>query len=200
MNYNLKEFKINLVQPSLKINELAAMIIIFNETNNEIQNMELTVKIDPNSTYILNNNTSENKEKKYINFDWIFIEHNKSESQAEFLINTADNRGKIKKNSFSKSWDFQSNEFMNTWKNFCDIFSLRDNTSALLKLGNEEESFAKLDQTLNFEELKTLVNNSGLFPKEGQVDYNYMHYCLKKIFLRYQTNGFINIKYKLILN
>ena len=200
MNYNLKEFKINLVEPSLKINELAAMIIIFNETNNEIQNMELTVKIDPNSTYILNNNTSENKEKKYINFDWIFIEHNKSESQAEFLINTADNRGKIKKNNFSKSWDFQSNEFMNTWKNFCDIFSLRDNTSALLKLGNEEESFAKLDQTLNFEELKTLVNNSGLFPKEGQVDYNYMHYCLKKIFLRYQTNGFINIKYKLILN
>jgi SAM-dependent methyltransferase len=50
-------------------------------------------------------------------------------------------------------------------------------------------------QDFDFEGLKGRVLSSSYMPAEGHVNYEYMIYCLKKIFLRYQENGKVRFEY-----
>lgn len=51
-------------------------------------------------------------------------------------------------------------------------------------------------QELDFDGLKGRVLSSSYMPDEKHKDYEYMMYCLKKIFQRYQHNGTIKLEYE----
>ena len=57
-----------------------------------------------------------------------------------------------------------------------------------------EESFYNY-QDVNFEGLKGRVLSSSYMPNEGHKDFDFMIYCLKKIFTRYQENGLVRLDY-----
>jgi SAM-dependent methyltransferase len=50
-------------------------------------------------------------------------------------------------------------------------------------------------QDLNFEGLKGRVLSSSYMPGEDHKDFEFMIYCLKKIFVRYQVNGTVRFEY-----
>lgn len=50
-------------------------------------------------------------------------------------------------------------------------------------------------QDFDFEGLKGRVLSSSYMPAEGHVNYDFMIYCLKKIFLRYQEKGKVRFEY-----
>jgi len=50
-------------------------------------------------------------------------------------------------------------------------------------------------QEFDFEGLKGRVLSSSYMPNKGHADYDYMMYCLKKIFQRYQENGTVRLDY-----
>lgn len=50
-------------------------------------------------------------------------------------------------------------------------------------------------QDLDFTGLKGRVLSSSYMPDEQHKDYEYMIYCLKKIFQRYQYNGTVKLEY-----
>ncbi len=50
-------------------------------------------------------------------------------------------------------------------------------------------------QEVDFEGLKGRVLSSSYMPNEGHKDYDFMIYCLKKIFLRYQEKGIVRLDY-----
>jgi ubiquinone/menaquinone biosynthesis C-methylase UbiE len=51
-------------------------------------------------------------------------------------------------------------------------------------------------QHLDFEGLKGRIHSSSYMPEEGHADYDFMMYCLKKIFNRYEENGKITLEYE----
>ncbi|MBS1635448.1 MAG: methyltransferase domain-containing protein [Bacteroidetes bacterium] len=50
-------------------------------------------------------------------------------------------------------------------------------------------------QDVDFAGLKGRVLSSSYMPNEGHKDYDFMIYCLKKIFTRYQQNGLVRLDY-----
>ncbi|MCW3078025.1 MAG: methylase involved in ubiquinone/menaquinone biosynthesis [Bacteroidetes bacterium] len=50
-------------------------------------------------------------------------------------------------------------------------------------------------QDLDFDGLRGRVLSSSYMPDETHADYEYMIYCLKKIFQRYQQNGTVKLEY-----
>lgn len=54
-------------------------------------------------------------------------------------------------------------------------------------------------QALDFAGLKGRVLSSSYMPDEQHKDYEYMMYCLKKIFQRYQENGAVKLEYDTII-
>ncbi len=61
--------------------------------------------------------------------------------------------------------------------------------------GNYESHRFYNFQDLDFEGLKGRVLSSSYMPNEGHTDYEFMMYCLKKIFLRYQEKGTVRLDY-----
>ena len=61
--------------------------------------------------------------------------------------------------------------------------------------GNYESKSFYNFQDLDFEGLKGRVLSSSYMPNEGHTDYEFMMYCLKKIFLRYQEKGTVRLDY-----
>lgn len=61
--------------------------------------------------------------------------------------------------------------------------------------GDFEEVNFQNSQLLNFEGLKGRVLSSSYMPNENVPDYEFMMYCLKKIFNRYQVNDKVSIDY-----
>lgn len=58
----------------------------------------------------------------------------------------------------------------------------------------KEQSFYNF-QDLTFEGLRGRVLSASYMPNEGHADFEYMIYCLKKIFQRYQVNGRVKLEY-----
>jgi hypothetical protein len=54
-------------------------------------------------------------------------------------------------------------------------------------------------QDFNFEGVKGRVLSSSYMPGEGSNDFEFMIYCLKKVFMRYQQNGTVRFEYDTIL-
>lgn len=61
--------------------------------------------------------------------------------------------------------------------------------------GNYKEQSFYNYQDVNFEGLKGRVLSSSYMPNEGHKDFEFMIYCLKKIFTRYQENGLVRLDY-----
>jgi ubiquinone/menaquinone biosynthesis C-methylase UbiE len=61
-----------------------------------------------------------------------------------------------------------------------------------------EKAFYNFQQ-LDFAGLKGRVLSSSYMPDEQHKDYEYMVYCLKKIFQRYQENGTVKLEYDTII-
>ena len=57
-----------------------------------------------------------------------------------------------------------------------------------------EKSFYNY-QDVDFAGLKGRVLSSSYMPNEGHKDFDFMIYCLKKIFVRYQENGLVRLDY-----
>ena len=57
-----------------------------------------------------------------------------------------------------------------------------------------EKSFYNY-QDVDFAGLKGRVLSSSYMPNEGHKDFDFMIYCLKKIFMRYQENGLVRLDY-----
>jgi hypothetical protein len=100
-----------------------------------------------------------------------------------------------------------STDFLKVYEDFLQMFAsdykvvdhknTQDKTVFNLFFGNEnykEKSFYNF-QCLNFEGLKGRVLSASYMPNTSHPDYEYMMYCLKKIFQRYQENGTIKIEY-----
>ncbi|HWY33681.1 MAG TPA: class I SAM-dependent methyltransferase [Nitrosopumilaceae archaeon] len=58
-----------------------------------------------------------------------------------------------------------------------------------------QTSFLYNFQDLDFEALKGRVLSSSYMPNVGHTDFEFMIYCLKKIFLRYQEKGTVRLEY-----
>jgi SAM-dependent methyltransferase len=61
--------------------------------------------------------------------------------------------------------------------------------------GNYSEASFYNFQDFDFDGLKGRVLSSSYMPAEGDVNYEFMIYCLKKIFLRYQEKGKVRFEY-----
>lgn len=61
--------------------------------------------------------------------------------------------------------------------------------------GNYTEKWFYNYQDVDFNGLKGRVLSSSYMPNEGHVDYEYMMYCLKKVFARYQQNNMVRLDY-----
>lgn len=63
--------------------------------------------------------------------------------------------------------------------------------------GHSDFEEARFDnhQDFNFEGLKGRVLSSSYIPGEGHKDHEYMLYCLKKLFIRYQQEGLVRFEY-----
>lgn len=62
-------------------------------------------------------------------------------------------------------------------------------------VGNYKECSFYNFQDVDFAGLKGRVLSSSYMPNEGHKDFEFMIYCLKKIFMRYQENGLVRLDY-----
>jgi ubiquinone/menaquinone biosynthesis C-methylase UbiE len=62
-------------------------------------------------------------------------------------------------------------------------------------IGNYTEKWFYNYQDVDFTGLKGRVLSSSYMPNEGHTDYEYMMYCLKKVFARYQQNDRVRLDY-----
>ncbi len=100
-----------------------------------------------------------------------------------------------------------STDFLKVYEDFLQMFGTdylvvnHKNTQERSQFDNffgegnyKEKSFYNY-QDVNFEGLKGRVLSSSYMPNEGHKDFDFMIYCLKKIFMRYQENGVVRLDY-----
>ena len=100
-----------------------------------------------------------------------------------------------------------STDFLKVYEDFLQMFGTdylkvnHKNTQERSQFDNffgkenyKEQSFYNY-QDVDFEGLKGRVLSSSYMPNEGHKDFDFMIYCLKKIFTRYQENGLVRLDY-----
>jgi SAM-dependent methyltransferase len=100
-----------------------------------------------------------------------------------------------------------STDFLKVYEDFLQMFGTdylsvnHKNTQERAQFDNffgkenyKEKSFYNY-QDVDFAGLKGRVLSSSYMPNEGHKDFDFMIYCLKKIFTRYQENGLVRLDY-----
>lgn len=100
-----------------------------------------------------------------------------------------------------------STDFLKVYEDFLQMFGTdykeinHKNTQEKSQFDNffgagnyREDSFYNF-QDVDFTGLKGRVLSSSYMPNEGHKDFDFMIYCLKKIFMRYQENGMVRLDY-----
>lgn len=99
------------------------------------------------------------------------------------------------------------NEFLKVYEDFLQMFGT-DYKLVDHKQSQQAESLSEFfkgpyseltlpnAQQLDFQGLKGRVQSSSYMPDSRHADYDFMMYCLKKIFNRYEVNGKITIEYE----
>ena len=98
-------------------------------------------------------------------------------------------------------------DFLNVYEDFLQMFGTdykeinHKNTQEKSQFDNffggahyKEKSFYNF-QDVDFEGLKGRVLSSSYMPNEGHKDFDYMIYCLRKIYNRYQENNLVRLDY-----
>ena len=168
------------------------VLLMQNELNKETSTFYITQNETEKNHFQLN--TSKNE---MISREQFFLIDKKTNEKVEFAA---------KKYYFDKLIVYKKDSFVAIWYDFLDLFLNKKNNNDCMQILNmfTRENKVSTNKTFclvkqfSFEQLKKEVNRCPLLPNENEVDFAYMMHCLKKIFLRYQEKGTVELIYHLV--